>query len=54
MYAISKKIKENFRALAIYKNAEIDNLFSGSGLPLYVKDYIVKRFSDNRNAYFSI
>lgn len=47
MCNISKKIKENFPDLAIYKSSERDNLFAGRSLPAFVKDYIIKRFSDN-------
>ena len=47
MCTISQKIKEVFPDLAVYKSSERDNLFAGRNLPSFVKDYIIKRFSDN-------
>lgn len=46
MSSISKKIRETFPDLAIYKSAERDSMFTGRNLPSFVKDYIIKRFSD--------
>lgn len=46
MSNISDKIKTNFPDLAIYKSAERDSMFTGRNLPSFVKDYIIKRFSD--------
>ena len=43
---ISKKIKQTFPDLAVYKSGNRDSLFGGRNLPSFVKDYIVKRFSD--------
>ncbi|MBR5398284.1 MAG: BREX system Lon protease-like protein BrxL [Bacteroidales bacterium] len=44
---ISNKIKQIFPDLAMYKSGNRDNLFGGRNLPSFVKDYIVKRFSDS-------
>ena len=43
---ISDKIKQTFPDLAVYKSGNMDSLFGGRNLPSFVKDYIVKRFSD--------
>lgn len=43
---ISHKIKQAFPDLAVYKSGNTDSLFGGRNLPSFVKDYIVKRFSD--------
>lgn len=46
MSAISEKIRTVFPELAILKNEETDRIFAGRNLPSFVKDYIIKRFSD--------
>ena len=46
MSSISEKIKIVFPELAILKNDETDRLFVGRNLPSFVKDYIIKRFSN--------
>lgn len=43
---ISDKIKKTFPDLAVYKSGNMDSLFGGRNLPSFIKDYIVKRFSD--------
>lgn len=44
---ISKKIQENFAAMAIYKDpASTNSLFVGRNLPSFVKDFIIKRYID--------
>lgn len=43
---ISDKIKKTFPDLAVYKSGNMDSLFVGRNLPSFIKDYIVKRFSD--------
>jgi len=44
----SNKIKENFAAMAIYKDpASTNSLFVGRNLPSFVKDFILKRFIDS-------
>ena len=43
---ISDKTKQIFPDLAVYKTGEYDSYFGGRNLPSFVKDYIVKRFSD--------
>lgn len=45
MSNISEKIKEYFPDLAIMKNSANNGLFSGRNLPLFVKDYIIRRFA---------
>lgn len=46
MSAISEKIRNVFPELAILKDEDTDRVFAGRNLPSYVKDYILKRFSD--------
>lgn len=46
MSTISEKIKTVFPELAILKNEDTDRVFAGRNLPSFVKDYIIKRFSD--------
>lgn len=43
---ISAKIKEHFSDLSVMKNAVNDSLFAGRNIPSFVKDYIVRKFSD--------
>lgn len=46
MAYISKKIKDVFPDLAIMKTSENNSLFSGRNLPSFVRDYILRRFTD--------
>jgi ATP-dependent Lon protease len=46
MSYISEKIKEFFPDLAIMKNSANSSLFAGRNLPSFVKDYIIRRFSN--------
>lgn len=46
MSYISEKIKEFFPDLAIMKNSVNSSLFAGRNLPSFVKDYIIRRFSN--------
>ena len=46
MSYISEKIREFFPDLAIMKNSANSSLFAGRNLPSFVKDYIIRRFSD--------
>lgn len=46
MSSISEKIRTVFPELAILKNEETDRVFAGRNLPTFIKDYIIKRFSD--------
>jgi len=46
MSYISEKIREFFPDLAIMKNSTNSSLFAGRNLPSFVKDYIIRRFSD--------
>ena len=46
MSYISEKIKEFFPDLAIMKNSANNSLFAGRNLPSFVKDYIIRRFSN--------
>lgn len=44
---LSDKIRQNFSAMAIYKDPESTNsLFSGRNLPSFVKDFLLKRYID--------
>lgn len=44
---LSDKIRQNFTAMAIYKDPDSTNsLFSGRNLPSFVKDFLLKRFID--------
>lgn len=44
---LSEKIRQNFSAMAIYKDPESTNsLFSGRNLPSFVKDFLLKRYID--------
>ena len=47
MSEISEKIKTVFPELAVLKNPETKRVFAGRNLPSFMKDYIVKRFSDS-------
>lgn len=47
MAYINHKIKELLPEVAVMKNPEIKALFSGRNIPSYVKDYIIRRFSDS-------
>lgn len=45
MNTVSDKIREQFPAMAIYKDpAATNNLFAGRNLPSFVKDFLLKRF----------
>lgn len=46
MSYISKKIRDNFPDASILKNSLSSSLFSGRNLPSFVKDYLIRRFSD--------
>lgn len=46
MNDISSTIHKHFSDFAIYKDKSIDDLFAGRNLPLFVRDYILNRFSD--------
>ena len=46
MSYISEKIKEFFPDLAIMKNSANSSLFAGRNLPSFVKDYIIRRYSN--------
>lgn len=46
MSIISEKIRDAFPDLAVMKNRANKSLFEGRNLPSFVKDYIVRRFSD--------
>lgn len=41
------QIKHAFPDAAVFKSAANDSLFSGHNLPVFVKDYILRRFSDD-------
>ena len=44
---LSDKIRQNFTAMAIYKDPDSTNsLFSGRNLPSFVKDFLLKRYID--------
>ena len=44
---LSDKIRQNFSAMAIFKDPESTNsLFSGRNLPSFVKDFLLKRYID--------
>lgn len=44
---LSDKIKQNFTAMAIYKDPDSTNsLFTGRNLPSFVKDFLLKRYID--------
>lgn len=45
--AICEKIRVHFPELAILKSRANDSLFSGRSLPSFVKDYIIRKHSDN-------
>lgn len=47
MTYINHKIKELLPEVAVMKNPETKALFSGRNIPSYVKDYIIRRFSDS-------
>ena len=47
MSEISEKIKAVFPELAVLKNPETKRVFAGRNLPSFMKDYIIKRFSDS-------
>ena len=45
--SLSDKIRQNFTAMAIYKDPDSTNsLFSGRNLPSFVKDFLLKRYID--------
>lgn len=46
MSYISEKIREFFPDLAIMKNSANSSLFAGRNIPSFVKDYIIRRFSN--------
>lgn len=46
MSSISQKIKDYFPNWAVMKDSANDSLFAGRNLPSFVKDYIIKKFSD--------
>lgn len=45
--AITQKTKEVFPELSIMKARRYDSLFKGRNLPSFVRDYILRRFTDN-------
>ncbi|MCR4848485.1 MAG: BREX system Lon protease-like protein BrxL [Bacteroidales bacterium] len=45
--AISQKTKEVFPELSIMKARRYDSLFKGRNLPSFVRDYILRRFTNN-------
>lgn len=45
--AITQKTKEVFPELSIMKTRRYDSLFKGRNLPSFVRDYILRRFTDN-------
>ncbi len=46
MSGIGEKIRGLFSDMAVLKSKETNELFSGRNLPAFIKDYIVKKFSD--------
>lgn len=46
-FAITQKTKEVFPELSIMKTRRYDSLFKGRNLPSFVRDYILRRFTDN-------
>lgn len=45
--AITQNTKEVFPELSIMKARRYDSLFKGRNLPSFVRDYILRRFTDN-------
>lgn len=45
---ISQMIRDHFPDLAILKDRRNDVLFTGRALPAFVKDYIIRKFSDDQ------
>lgn len=50
MSNISEKIREFFPDLAIMKNNANSSLFAGRNIPSFVKDYIIRKFSDEEGS----
>ena len=44
---ISHKLHESFPDVAVYKSATNDAFFQGRNLPSFVKDYLLRRFSNH-------
>jgi len=45
---LEEKINKFFKKESVYKAPQIDNIFSGFNLPSFVKDWLIKRYTDKR------
>ncbi len=49
MNNLDKKIKEIFSEASVYKSPQRYGIFSGKNLPSFIKDWLIKKFTDDEN-----
>ena len=44
---MEEKLREYFEEMVVYKDLKNNNFFSALGLPAFLRDYLLKSFSDD-------
>lgn len=45
--SVEEKLRDYFEEMVVYKDLKNNNFFSSLGLPAFLRDYLLKTFSDD-------